>query len=111
MRRASHSREAEVVPLITSFAITGTATGREIMGSRTRTASTTQLFPYPVFAGPWAEPSWNHDAAQTFFPRLRNSVSSISTSTGPSPGTSSAITSFATVIPTSSGFQRAREKK
>ena len=82
MRRASHSREAEVVPLITSFAITGTATGREIMGSRTRTASTTQLFPYPVFAGPWAEPSWNHDAAQTFFPRLRNSVSSISTSTG-----------------------------
>ena len=45
MRRASHSRDADMVPLITSFAITGTATGREIMGSRTRTASTTQLFP------------------------------------------------------------------
>ena len=57
MRRASHSREAEAVPLITSFAITGTATGRETMGSRTRTASTTQLFPYPVLAGPAAEPS------------------------------------------------------
>ena len=45
MRRASHSREADIVPLITSFAITGTATGRETIGSRTRTASTTQLFP------------------------------------------------------------------
>jgi hypothetical protein len=45
MRRASHSREAEAVPLITSFAITGMATGQEIIGSRTRTASTTQLFP------------------------------------------------------------------
>ena len=47
MRRASRSREAEVVPLITSFATTGTATGRETMGSRTRTASTTQLFRTP----------------------------------------------------------------
>ena len=45
MRRASHSREAEFVPLTTSFAMTGMATGLEIMGSRTRTASTTQLFP------------------------------------------------------------------
>ncbi len=45
MRRASHSREAEFVPLITNVAITGTATGLEITGSRTRTASTTQLFP------------------------------------------------------------------
>ena len=52
MRRASHSREADMVPFITSFAITGTATGREIIGKRTRTASTTQLFPYPVLAGP-----------------------------------------------------------
>ena len=57
MQRASHSREAEFVPLITSFAITGTATGREIIGSRTRTASTTQLFPKPVSAGPCALPS------------------------------------------------------
>ena len=46
-----------MVSLITSFAITGTATGLEIMGSRTQTASTTQLFPKPVFAGPWADPS------------------------------------------------------
>ena len=57
MRRASHSREADIVPLITSFAITRTATGRETIGSRTWTASTTQLFPYPVFAGPTADPS------------------------------------------------------
>jgi len=34
-----------MVSLITSLAITGMATGLEIMGSRTRTASTTQLFP------------------------------------------------------------------
>jgi hypothetical protein len=45
MRRASHSREEDVVSLMTSFAITGIATGREVMGSQTRTASTTQLFP------------------------------------------------------------------
>ena len=45
MRRASHSREADLVSLMTSFAMTGTATGLEIIGSRTRTASTTQLFP------------------------------------------------------------------
>jgi hypothetical protein len=24
------------------------------------------LFPKPVFAGPCADPSWNHDAAQVF---------------------------------------------
>ncbi len=42
---------------------------------------------------------------------MRNSVSSISTSTGPWSGTSSAITSFAVHSPRSSGFQRAREKK
>jgi hypothetical protein len=39
MRRASHSREAEALSLTTTFAVTGTATGRLIMGSRTRTAS------------------------------------------------------------------------
>ena len=38
----------------------------------TTIAATTQLFPYPVFAGPGAEPSWNHDAAHTFLPRRRN---------------------------------------
>jgi hypothetical protein len=45
IRRASHSRDLELVPLITSLAITGTATGRETMGSRTTIARTTQLFP------------------------------------------------------------------
>ena len=111
MRRASHSREADVVPLMTSFAMTGTATGLETMGRKTRTASTTQLFPKPVFAGPWADPSWNHDAAQTFFPRLLNKVSSMRTSTGSPSPTSSSMTSFATHIPRSSGLHRAREKK
>jgi hypothetical protein len=111
MRQASHSREAEAVSLMTSFAMTGIATGRETMGSLTRTASTTQLFPWPVFAGPRADPSWNQDAAQTCFPRRRNSVSSISTSTGSPSGTSSPTTSFAAHIPRSPGFQRAREKK
>jgi hypothetical protein len=38
-RRASRNREADAVPLIISFVITGTATGREITASRTRTAS------------------------------------------------------------------------
>jgi hypothetical protein len=65
----------------------------------------------PVFAGPCAEPSWNHDAAQTRFPRLLNSVSSIRTSTGSPSGTSSDTTSLAVRAPRSSGFQRAREKK
>jgi len=37
-------------------------------------------------------------------------VSSIATVTGCPAGTSSAVTSFATARPTSSGFQRAREK-
>jgi hypothetical protein len=74
IRRASHSRDLEFDPLITSFAITGTATGRDIAGSRTMTARTTQLFPYPVFEGPAAEPSWNQEAAQTFFPRLAHAT-------------------------------------
>ena len=69
MRRASHSREAEFVSLMTSLASTGMATGRRTAGSRTTTAAITQLLPYPVFAGPGAEPSWNQDAAHTFFPR------------------------------------------
>ena len=39
-------RGADMVSLMTSFAMTGTATGLEIIGSRMRTsASTTQLFP------------------------------------------------------------------
>lgn len=97
--------------LMTSFAVAGTATGRDTIGSRTQTASTAQLFPNPVLAGPCADPSWNQDAAQTFFPRRRNSVSSIRTSTGSPSGTSSDITSFAAAMPSSPGFQRAREKK
>ena len=63
MRRASHSREAELVSLMTSLASTGTATGRLIMGSLTTMAAMTQLLPYPVLAGPAADPSWNQDAA------------------------------------------------
>jgi hypothetical protein len=96
--------------LITSFAITGTATGRDMNRSRTTIASTTQLFPYPVFAGPCAEPSWNHDAAQTFFPRLLKRVSSTATSTGAPAGTSSDTTSRAAARPRSPAFHRAREK-
>jgi hypothetical protein len=33
------------------------------MGRKTQTASTTQLFPKPIFAGPCADPSWNHPYA------------------------------------------------
>lgn len=72
MRRASHSREAGVVSLMTSFAMAGTAAGLETMGTKTRTVSTTQLFPKPVFAGPCADPSWNHITAHVTagWPRL-----------------------------------------
>jgi hypothetical protein len=45
MRRASQSRDAELVPLMTSLASTGIATGLLIMGSRTTTAAITQLLP------------------------------------------------------------------
>ena len=95
MRRASHSLDAELVSLMTSLASTGIATGRRTAGSRTTTAAITQLLPYPVFAGPGADPSWNQDAAQTFLPRRRNRVSSIATVTGSPAGTSSATTSRA----------------
>ena len=111
MRRASHSRDAELVPLTTSFASTGSATGLAQNGSQTMTASTTQLLPRPVFAGPCADPSWNQDAAQTVFPRRRNSVSSTATRTGSPAGTSSDTASLAAARPSSSGSQRAREKK
>ncbi len=65
MWRASHSREDEVVHLMTSLAGSGIATGRRIAGSFTMIAAITQLLPCPVFAGPCAEPSWNQEAAQT----------------------------------------------
>ena len=110
IRRASHSREADVVPLTTSLASTGSATGRGRNGSFTTMAATTQLLPYPVLAGPGADPSWNHEAAQTFFPRRRNSVSSMATVTGSPVGTSRDTTRRATARPRSSGSQRAREK-
>jgi hypothetical protein len=45
MRQAGHSRDFEFELLITSFAITGTRTGREIPGSRTVTARIAQLLP------------------------------------------------------------------
>ena len=48
IRRASHSLDADVVPLTTSFASTGSATGRARNGSVTTMAATTQLLPYPV---------------------------------------------------------------
>ncbi len=97
-------------PLTTSFASTGSATGRVQNGSRTTMASTAQLLPRPVLCLPCADPSWNHDAAQTFFPRLLNKVSSTATWTGSPAGISSATTSFATARPSSPASQRAREK-
>ena len=57
MRQASHNREAEFVPLMTSLAGTGSAAGRFTMGSLTTMAAITQLLPYPVVSGPGAEPS------------------------------------------------------
>jgi hypothetical protein len=57
MRLASHSRDADRVSLMTNLASTGMATSLLIMGSVTMTAATTQLLPYPVFAGPGTEPS------------------------------------------------------
>src|SRR6266568_2028742 len=110
IRRASHSLDAEFVSLITSLASTGMATGLLIIGSRTTIAATTQLLPYPVFAGPGADPSWNHDAAHTLFPRLLAKVSSIATVTGSPAGTSSATTSLAAARPSSSALHRARAK-
>jgi hypothetical protein len=81
--------DAEVTPLITSLASTGTATGRPATGSLTMTAAITQLLPYPASARPGAEPSWDQPAARTFFPR-RDSASSSATVTGYPAGTSSA---------------------
>jgi hypothetical protein len=43
IRRASWSREAELVSLMTSLASTGTATGRLMTGSRTTIAAMIQL--------------------------------------------------------------------
>ncbi len=96
--------------MTTSFASAGRATGRSQNGSRTMMAMTTQLLPRPVFTGPCTEPSWNHDAAQTFLPRRLNRVSSTATRTGSPSGTSSRTTMRATARPSSSGSQRAPEK-
>jgi hypothetical protein len=58
--------------LITSLASTGTATG-----SLTMTAAITRLLPCPASAPPGGEPPRNEPAARAFFPRRRNSASSI----------------------------------
>ncbi len=63
--------------------------GLRTVGSQTMMAAITQLLPYPIFAGPGADPSWNQEAAQTFLPRRRNRVSSMATVTGGPAGTSS----------------------
>ncbi len=84
--------------------------GLRTVGSQTMMAAITQLLPYPIFAGPGADPSWNQEAAQTFLPRRRNRVSSMATVTGAPAGTSSATTSFATVRPSSPGLHRAWAK-
>ena len=57
MRRASHSRDFEFVPLTTSRASTGRHTGRETIGSVTTIPAMTQLFPYPVLSFPAPDPS------------------------------------------------------
>lgn len=57
MRRASHSREAEVVFLTTSRAATGKHTGRLTNGNVTTMPAITQLLPKPTFLGPAADPS------------------------------------------------------
>jgi hypothetical protein len=54
IRWASHSLDAKLVFLMTS---TGIETGRRTAGSFTTMAAITQLLPYPVFAGPRADPS------------------------------------------------------
>jgi hypothetical protein len=57
MQRASHSRAAELVPLMTRRNMTGRHTGREQNGSVTTIPAITQLLPYPVLRGPFADPS------------------------------------------------------
>ena len=57
MRRASHSRDLELVPLTTSFASTGRHTGRETIGRATMIPAITQLLPYPVLSFPAPDPS------------------------------------------------------
>jgi hypothetical protein len=64
-----------------SRAITGKATGRQENGRSTRTATITQVLPYPILSWERAEPSWVHRAAQTFLPRRRSGVSSTATRT------------------------------
>jgi hypothetical protein len=57
MRRASHSRDLEFVPLMTRRASTGRHTGRETAGKVTTIPAITQLFPYPVLSFPAPDPS------------------------------------------------------
>ena len=89
---------------------TGSATGRSRSATRTTIAKMTQLFPYPTFLPPFADPSWNQLAACTLGPRRWNSVSSIATLTASSAATSRRTTSPARTADTCSIGQRAQEK-
>ncbi len=89
---------------------TGSATGRSRSATRTTIAKMTQLFPYPTFLPPFADPSWNQLAACTLGPRRWNSVSSIATLTASSAATRRRTTSRARTADTSSIDQRAWEK-
>ena len=52
MRRASRSRDAELVPLTTGLADAGRATGRLVKERPTTMAAITRLLPRPVLRGP-----------------------------------------------------------
>ncbi len=96
--------------LRTSRAATGRHTGRSSIGRLTKIPKMTQLLPKPTCLGPFAEPSWNHPAAHTFFPVRVNRVSSMTTLTAASAGSSSRTTNWASSTPSCSGDQRAAEK-
>lgn len=89
---------------------TGSATARPVNGTFTTIAATTQLLPNAVAFAPAAEPSWNHEAAHTFFPRRLNKVSSTATSTAVPSGTSSSTAIRASPSPSRAGSQDRRAK-
>lgn len=109
MASASSLRLAVSLPRH-SRASTGSATGRDENGRSTRTAAITHVFPYPVLSWERADPSWVHNAAQTFLPRRRARVSSTATRTGAPAGTNASITAPARASPTRRGSPAAREK-
>jgi hypothetical protein len=75
------------------------ATGRFTTASLTTIAAITQLLPYPVLAGPGAEPSRNQPAAQGLLAGAAEQCVVDPTVTGYPAGTSSAAVSFATARP------------